>query len=362
MTSSLRNSLIVIAIAGAAGYAFYRADNFWGLVVMGLIIVWALVTALPVMDSAWRMKVGFTAAVFVGSIVVLLPTFEDLSRTKDGKVLFHTPAYVRDNITFGVVKGLDLQGGLRLVYTVEVEEALRDKRDKFADEMRQELATAYNIHTGEGLLKQPELKQLEEKVHIYTPESAVLRVKFKDPADVKMIDERFQKKFGQELAQVKGDAGEVVFKLRAEVETQTRERAVAQAKETVNRRVDELGLREASVTTRDEDIIVEVPGSNRGQFEEIKEIIRKTARLEFKMVDDDADFFGKIDDKTVPEGIEIRIENAPLGEDKGQKQNARRQFLSIKIPAEFEGKNVKEDEVVRTKAMQVALDKLKGYV
>jgi preprotein translocase subunit SecD len=351
-----------MAVAAAAGYAFHQADNFWGLVLMGLTIVWALVTALPIMDSPWRIKVGFVMAVFFGSIVVLLPTFEDLSRGKDGQAKFHCPKYVRDNITFGVVKGLDLQGGLRLVYTVEVEEALRDKRDKFADEMRQELATGYKIHTGEGLLKQPELKLLDEKVHVFTPESAVLRVKFKDPADIKMIDERFQKKFAQELAQLKGGEGEVVFKLRAEVETQTRDRAVTQAKDTVNRRVDELGLREASVTTRDEDIIVEVPGSNRAQFEEIKEIIRKTARLEFKMVDDESDFFGKIDEKSVPEGIEIRIENAPLGEDKGQKQNARRQFFSIKIPSEFEGKSTKDDEIVRQKAMQASLEKLKAYV
>src|SRR5689334_747797 len=128
MTSSQRNSLIVIALAGAAGYAFFHADNFWGVVLMGLTIIWALITALPVMDSAWRVKVGFVVAVFFGSIVVLLPTFEDLSRTKDGHARFHAPKYVRDNITFGVVKGLDLQGGLRLVYTVEVEEALRDKR------------------------------------------------------------------------------------------------------------------------------------------------------------------------------------------------------------------------------------------
>jgi preprotein translocase subunit SecD len=362
MTSSLRNSLIVMAAAAAAGYAFYSADNFWGVVLMGLTVVWALFTALPIMDSPWRLKVGFVAAVFFGSIVALLPTFEDLSRGKDGKSLIPCPKYVREHITFGVVKGLDLQGGLRLVYTVEVEEALRDKRDKFADDMRQELATAYKIHTGDGLMKQPELKQLEEKVHIYTPESSILRVKFKDPADLKLLDERFQNRFGKELSQVKGEPGEAVFKLRADLESQTRERAVTQAKDTVNRRVDELGLREASVTTRDEDIIVEVPGSNRAQFDEIKEIIRKTARLEFKMVDDEADFFSKVDEKTIPEGIETRIENAPLGEDKGQKQNARRQFFSIKIPSEFDGKSVKEDEVARTKAMQAALDKMKAFV
>ncbi len=301
MTSSQRNSLIVMAIAGAAGYAFYHADNFWGLVIMGLTILWAIVTALPIMDAAWRFKVGFTTAVLAGSIIALLPTFEDLSRDKEGHARFHCPTYVKDRITFGVVKGLDLQGGLRLVYTVEVEEALRDKRDKFADDMRQDLATSYKIHTGDGLLKQNELKQLDEKVHIFTPESALLRIKFTDVADLKMVDERFKQKFAKELAEVRTSApGEVMFKLRAEVGTATRDRAVTQAKDTVNRRVDELGLREASVTTCDEDIIVEVPGSNRAQFEEIKEIIRKTARLEFKMLDDEADFFGKVDEKKIP--------------------------------------------------------------
>jgi preprotein translocase subunit SecD len=352
-----------MAVAGAAAYAFYHADNFWGLVIMGLTILWAIVTALPIMDSAWRVKVGFVVAVFGGSVVALLPTFEDLSHDKNGHARFHCPTYVRDRITFGVVKGLDLQGGLRLVYTVEVEEALRDKRDKFADDMRQDLATSYKIHTGDGLLKQNELKQLDEKVHIFTPESALLRIKFTDPADIKMVDERFKQKFAKELAEVRTSApGEVMFKLRAEVETATRDRAVTQAKDTVNRRVDELGLREASVTTRDEDIIVEVPGSNRAQFEEIKEIIRKTARLEFKMLDDEADFFGKVDEKKIPEGIEQRIENAPLGEDKGQKASGRRTFFAIKIPAEFEGKSTKEDEIARSKAMQAALDKMKAFV
>lgn len=362
MTSSLRNSLIVAVLAAGSAYAFYHFDNFWGLVVAGLTVVWALVCALPIMDGAWRVKVGFVAAVFFGCIVSLLPTFEELSQGK-----FKAPTYVKERINFGIVKGLDLQGGLRLVYTVEVEEALRDKRDKFADEMRKELATELKIHTGDGLLKREELAKLEEKVHIFTPETAVLKVKFKDPADVKLVDERFQKKFGGELAQVKGGEGEIVFKIRAEVETQTRDRAVTQAKDTVNRRVDELGLREASVTTRDEDIIVEVPGSNRAQFEEIKEIIRKTARLEFKMLDDDADFFGKVDDKTVPEGIEVRIEGAPLGQDaQGAKQNGKRTFFAITIPSESEGVSTRGDEpkevAARTKEMQKALEKLKGYV
>ncbi|MCL2726108.1 MAG: protein translocase subunit SecD [Polyangiaceae bacterium] len=321
MSSHSRKSLLLAVACAIGAYLFFHVDNFWGMVLMGLLVVWALVTALPMMDAAWRMKVGFVATVFFGILIALWPTFEGLSH---GRI--RCPQYVKDRITFGIVKGLDLQGGLRLVYTVEVEEAIRDKRDRFADQMRQDLAVAYGIHSGEGLLKRDELAKLDEKVHIYEPESAVLRIKFKDPADTKYVDDRFIKKYSAELAQMKGEPGEVVFKIRADVETQIRDKAVAQAKDTVNRRVDELGLREASVTTRDEDIIVEVPGQDERTFNDIKEIIRRTARLEFKMVDDETDFFGKIPDSEVPanEGIQIWSENAPAGPGKTVKSSYAR--------------------------------------
>jgi preprotein translocase subunit SecD len=349
MSSSKRNVLILALGAAIATYLFYNADNFWGMVVAALIVVWALIGALPIMDGPWRTKVGFVVAIFLGSLIALWPTFEGMSH---GKI--HCPAYVKDRITFGIVKGLDLQGGLRLVYTVEVEEAIRDKRDKFADEMRHQLANEYKIHSGDGLLKREELTKLEDKVHIYEPESAVLRLKFKDPADTKMVDDVFLKKFGGELTQQRSTApGEVVFKIRAEVETQIRDRAVAQAKDTVNRRVDELGLREASVTTRDEDIIVEVPGQDEKTFNEIQEIIRKTARLEFKMVDDEGDFFGKIPDTDIPadSGIEIRWENAPAGVGKSVKTHFARIARRDKAGTE-DGKET----------MQESLDRLKAWV
>jgi len=321
MTPSRRNTLLLALVSAIAAYLFFHADNFWGLVISSLIVVWALFGALPIMDGPWRTKVGFVLAVFFGSLIVLWPTFEGMS---DGRI--KCPAYVKDRITFGIVKGLDLQGGLRLVYTVEVEEAIRDKRDKFADEMRHELANAYNFHQGDGLLKREELTKLEEKVHISMPETAILKVVFKDPADTKLIDDRFKKKFGGELSQLLGATGEVVFKIRQEVETDIRNKAVTQARDTVLRRVDELGLREASITTRDEDIIIEVPGKDDRSFNEVKEIIRRTARLEFKMLDDEADFFGKIPEAQVPasENIEIRFENAPAGVGKNVKTNFAR--------------------------------------
>jgi preprotein translocase subunit SecD len=311
MSSSKRNTLILAILAAGAGYLFFRNDSFWGVVTSGILVAWCIIGLLPIMDGIWRIKVGFVAATFFAASIALWPTLAALSGDR-----IKCPEYIKNNIGFAIAPGLDLRGGLRLVYTVEVEEAIRDKRDYYADEIRQELARTYQFHSGDSRVTRDELTKLEEKVHVSTPESALIAIQFKEAADTNKLDERFTKRFGQDLAQQRGaKPGEVIFKIRAETESALRDTAVGQARETVSKRVDELGLREASVTVRDEDIIVEVPGDNEKAFNEIKEIIRKTARLEFKMVDDPADFFGKIKDSEIPEGegISIYTESAPNG-------------------------------------------------
>lgn len=339
--ASRRNALIVIAAAAGSGALFQHFDSFWGLLVSALVAVWAAALLLPVMDDAWRLKVGFVVATFVGAVIALWPTVDEVLPRSDTALTeapgwlkpvaglaraigsrLHCPRYIKDNETFAIAPGLDLSGGLRLVYTVEVDEAIRDKRDHFADEMRQELATAFGFHSGEGRTTRDELAKLDTKVHVAQPEMAVIRLKFRDKSDKSKVDDRFARKFLAELAQSPGPGDdEITFRIRADIESQIRDRAVAQAKDTVSRRVDELGLREASVTTRDEDIIVEVPGSNEESFREIKDTIRRTARLEFKMLDDTGSgrAFGppalKPDDLPEGEGIALYDEVAPDGLD-----------------------------------------------
>jgi len=65
---------------------------------------------------------------------------------------------------------------------------------------------------------------------------------------------------------------------------------------------------------------VEVPGQDEKGFNTIREIISQTARLEFKLLDDDTDFFGpyrqKFDRKELqdaPEGLHFETEAAPVG-------------------------------------------------
>jgi preprotein translocase subunit SecD len=310
-----RNALLVMTIAAGSAALFFHFDNFAGLVIAGLAFVWAAFGLLPIMDASWRLRAGFVAATFFGSAIALWPTIHSMS---GGKVPL--PAYVRDRLSFAIAPGLDLRGGMRLVYTVEVDDAIRDKRDHLADDMRQQLATLFQLHTGEGRVTRDELSKLGDKVHVSTPETSFIRLKFNDKADVSKLDDRFRKPFLAELAESPGPGeNEITFKLRAEDESRIRERAVAQAKETITRRVDGMGLREPSVTTRDEDIILEVPGSDERSFNEIKDTIRQTARLEFKMEDDAGTekVFGNIrsDEALDGEGIALYSEGAPDGLD-----------------------------------------------
>ena len=127
----------------SAGLAAHY-ETFWVLSTFTLGAIWALVCTLPYLDFPWRLKTGFVAALGLGAFLCVWPTLESVS---EGKI--HCPTYVRDNIPFKIVAGLDLRGGLRLVYTVDVEEAIKDKRDRYYDEMRQMLATELGLHTGD---------------------------------------------------------------------------------------------------------------------------------------------------------------------------------------------------------------------
>jgi preprotein translocase subunit SecD len=310
-----RNSLIVMEIAVGSGALFFHFDNFAGLVVSGLVLVWAAFGLLPTMDSGWRLRAGFVALTFVGAALVLWPT---VSRATGGKLPI--PSYVEERLPFAIAPGLDLRGGMRLVYTVEVEEAIRDKRDHLADDMRQQLATVFGFHSGEGRVTRDELAKLGDKVRVSTPETSVIRLKFVDKNDKNKLDDRFRKAFLNEMIETPGPGeDEVTFKLRSEDESRIREQAVAQARETIDRKVNGMGLREPSVTARDEDIVLEVPGSDERSFDEIKSIVSETARLEFKLVDDAGSdkVFGKIkaDDALDSEGIAVYTEGAPDGLD-----------------------------------------------
>lgn len=313
-----RVALWMAAAGFASGAASAYYDAFWPMVCFGVLGAWAFIASLELIDLGWRMRFGLAMTVTVIAFFSLWPTLSNLTAGK-----FPCPEYIRSRVAARLVAGLDLRGGLRLVYTVDVNEAIKDRRNRFYEDMRSAQAKAYGLHSGDQAPTEQVLQQLREKVTIEAPRQHVneIRLTFKDPADIQAkVDARFRDQFRGDLGDPSVSGNQVIYRVREAAETQIRDSAVSQAKEIILRRIDELGLKETSVSTRGEDIIVEVPGEDEKGFATIREIISQTARLEFKLLDDDTDFFGPFREKfergelkNLPEGLHFEMEAAPVG-------------------------------------------------
>lgn len=339
--------------AVSAGSAVFAAqgDSFWTMVGLGLIALWFTILALPLGDTNFRLRLGLLK---VATILAFLTLWPSLDTATGGK--FPCPRYIEERVEARLVAGLDLRGGLRLAYTVDVAEAVKDKRDGYYDDMRKELAKLYAGHSGDEAPSDELLEKLKSSVEISAPRapSNLIRLKVKDGADASKLDARFRDLWKVDLDLRQLGPAELEFTIRRSTESAIRERAVAQAKEIILRRVDALGLREAAVSTRDEDIIVEVPGENEAAFASIREIIGQTARLEFKLLDDESNYFAELERTaardSLPEGLVFQRERVSAGVDPASGEAIERQPTFAYLP-------IKKGE-----KSQATLERLKGWV
>jgi len=124
-----RSALWVAAVVGGlAGLSAYY-QSFWAMITLAMLMLWAMIVSLQIIDFAWRFKTGLVVVSCLFAILSLWPSVGKLSWDKVPWAKLPCPQYIEDNVSFRLVSGLDLSGGLRLTYTVEVGEAIRDKRD-----------------------------------------------------------------------------------------------------------------------------------------------------------------------------------------------------------------------------------------
>jgi preprotein translocase subunit SecD len=62
--------------------------------------------------------------------------------------------------------------------------------------------------------------------------------------------------------------------------------ALKNAVSTIRERINEKGVAEPSVFTKDDEIVVELPGLDKDKIADTRELIARTAKLEMKVVDD----------------------------------------------------------------------------
>jgi preprotein translocase subunit SecD len=162
--------------------------------------------------------------------------------------------------------GLDLKGGVHLVMRVITDDALRLEVQTTADRLAAQLKTANIPVTG---------------ITVNGPTSFT----------VTGVSPEQDAAFRNALTEVdvnydrSSSAGSYTFTLKPNITVQLREDTVNQAVETIERRVNELGVAEPIVARHSaaDQILVQLPGVT--DVNRAKEIIRSTAQLELKQVE-----------------------------------------------------------------------------
>lgn len=180
--------------------------------------------------------------------------------------------------------GLDLQGGTHIVYSIDLDKAVDDK----ASEIKRDLEARY-----------AEDEALKPKPTVKTPLSPLgaVTVIFPDPSKRAELVAQIDKDYEGVIAERTCNADEknaYCFRVSSSYADGIKKAALANAVNTIRERIDEKGISEPSVVQKDDQIIVELPGLNEEKKQQTRDIIARTAKLEFKVVDDGSEYMRKL--------------------------------------------------------------------
>jgi preprotein translocase subunit SecD len=198
----------------------------------------------------WRfLFIGFTLLVAAIFFLPNTPLFK------------YMPQWWQKNMPHkGIVLGLDLQGGLHLVYEVEGEKAVQTSLNRFA----------YLIKSA------VEKKNIKADVNVT---GLNIDISPSSPEIADMVRANYP------ILETVSTGQKLVLKISDKEAAKIRDSAADQALETIRNRIDQFGVAEPSIQRQGEnEIVVELPGvKDPGRA---IDLIGKTAQLEFKLVDD----------------------------------------------------------------------------
>jgi len=186
-------------------------------------------------------------------------------------------AQVKDNFKKQIKLGLDLQGGSHLVLQVQVQEAIAQETDTTVDRLSTTLREK-NVHYDE-------IRRVDD-THIL--------VRNIDPSQYSVLSDIVGTQYNNvwDMAPAAGEANSYTLTLRPGAVAAIQEQTITQAKETIEQRINALGLTEPTVQRRggsnDNEILVQLPGVS--DLAEAKAVIQAGGQLELRLVNDPQTF------------------------------------------------------------------------
>jgi preprotein translocase subunit SecD len=215
------------------------------------------------MSNKWWTKFGLLIIVTVLAVLMVIPTFGKFDPT-----VSKYPFSKKINL------GLDLQGGLYLVMGVDFNKVFKEITDRQLTSLTERM-------------KEKNIPVTEHKLRTDGVPTDDPRLSVRFPADQKAnLQSLLQKEFPNlRLTDDKADA--IELGLSNDYRNDVRDKTLNQSIEVIRNRIDEFGVSEPQISSQGTDrVVVELPGIK--DVDRAKDLIGRTAKLEFKMVDEEA--------------------------------------------------------------------------
>ncbi|MBU1897012.1 protein translocase subunit SecD [Myxococcota bacterium] len=253
------------------------------------------------MDRQWLWRLTVATGLVVLSVLMLTPTLVGVAGEGEEEPL---PEWFTKIFNQRLILGLDLQGGIHLQYKVDIEDALRRKSNQVAGTI------VYEMEKDKGVKG----VKAEAGKGADLDEITTITLTFPQVEDMVKLDERFLRINAPDFI-VQSDDEEtktIVLGMRTEHIDQFRSDSLDQAMETIERRINEFGVAESTISRRGEsELVVQLPGVREKEFGQAKEKLSQTGQLHFQIVDREniSAFFDKIkgrkpDVKAWPKGLD----------------------------------------------------------
>ncbi len=212
------------------------------------------------MKRSWWIRFTLLIVVSLISIAMIIPTALDFNEESSFPV--------KSKITLG----LDLQGGLYMILGIDFNKVYEDEVKGYANKIAY-ILNDNGIKASAGSLK---------KDDITDPMYSVI---IDDASQVDAAEEQVKKFFPSILRLTEEKGGELFYGLTQVQKTQIEDQALTKSIEVIRNRIDEFGVTEPEIVSQGTDrIVIQLPGVK--DIERAKELIGKTAKLEFKLVND----------------------------------------------------------------------------
>src|SRR4051812_8440222 len=215
------------------------------------------------MNPNLKWKAIFIVLVIVGCIYGLI-----------GLPVFPTSlAQLKDNFSHQIKLGLDLQGGTHLVLQVQTQEAVAQETDQTVERLTTQMR--------QKNIRYDEVRRVDD-THILVRNIPSDQLSpFRD-----MVNDQLSRSW--DMAPAAGEASSYMLTMRGLRATEIRDQTMSQSIETIDRRINALGLTEPTIQQRggqnQNEILVQLPGE--GDPTRAKEVIQAGGQLELRLVED----------------------------------------------------------------------------